>query len=209
MTDRNSIERNTEVWQNWDWSLHGEEWTPSYAWKQHIIDRLIIPYMKEGGVILEIGPGGGRWTEELISLADTLILVDLCEACITHCRQRFQGHTHIQCIKNDGKSLAAMSSNSIDSIFSFDVFVHIAPDDIASYVAEFHRVLKPGGIGVIHHAKEGRNTGWRSDMTAEKFASLVQNNSLHLITQFSGWDDNGNPMMQSQKDVFTVLQKPA
>jgi ubiquinone/menaquinone biosynthesis C-methylase UbiE len=32
------------------------------------------------------------------------------------------------------------------------VFVHINPTDIDAYLRDFRRILKPGGIGVVHHA---------------------------------------------------------
>ena len=54
---------------------------------------------------------------------------------------------------------------SIDRIWSFDVFVHIQAIDIEAYVAQFARILRPGGTALIHHSKSGTFArGWRSDM---------------------------------------------
>ena len=58
-------EVNKERWGGWDWSRHGEEWTVSAEWKQALIADVLFPTIPEGGTVLEIGPGAGRWTEVL------------------------------------------------------------------------------------------------------------------------------------------------
>nr|MBP7619396.1 hypothetical protein [Gemmatimonadales bacterium] len=53
---------NRTWWNTHDWSRLGEEWTPSEEWKKAVVSRYLAPYMPEGVPLLEIGPGGGRWT---------------------------------------------------------------------------------------------------------------------------------------------------
>lgn len=206
----NTIQANKTTWSQWDWSDNGEVWTPSIQWKHIIIDRLIVPHMKKGGTILEIGPGGGRWSETLVHIADRLILVDLCAECIEHCKKRFSKYTHVHYFENSGNDLSCIPDASIDSVFAFDVFVHINPEDTAKYIAEFQRVLRPGGIGVIHHARNGKAQGWRSDMTADLFAKLLAKHMLHCNEQFNGWDEKNNRITREKNpDIFTVFSKPA
>ena len=40
---------------------------------------------------------------------------------------------------------------SIDFAFAASVFTHMLPDDVRRYLAEIHRVLKPGGRGLFTH----------------------------------------------------------
>ena len=82
---------NKLIWENWDWGAKGEEWTLSTAWKLSVIDRLLRPNIDLESVVVEIGPGGGRWTEELVSRAKSLVGIDVSEACVRECRTRF-GH---------------------------------------------------------------------------------------------------------------------
>ena len=56
----NSVSMNKFIWESWDWSGQGEEWSPSAAWKKSVIDTLLIPNVPAGSVIVEIGPGGGE-----------------------------------------------------------------------------------------------------------------------------------------------------
>ena len=94
------------------------------------------------------------------------------------CRKRFATAQNLEFYVNDGRTLSDIASSSVDGVWSFDVFVHVAPPDIDSYLAEISRVLRPGGRGVVHHAKQGRESylaflRMRSSMTAKLFADLL------------------------------------
>ncbi len=184
---------NYAYWQGWDWSLQGEEWTPSAAWKKALIEEVMLPNLEPETTILEIGPGAGRWTEALQRIARHLILVDLSDRCIELCRRRFEDAGNMEFHVNDGRSLTAIAGASVDGVWSFDVFVHIAPPDVDAYLGEISRVLRPRGRAVIHHARAGReegaaDIGQRSNMTAEKFADMVAKHNLKLIGQLGSWD---------------------
>ncbi len=113
---------------------------------------------------------------------------------------------------NDGKSLSAIDSNSVDGVWSFDVFVHIAPPDVDAYLGEITRVLRPGGRAVIHHAKAGRedgaaDIGQRSNMTAAEFAGMVAKHGLTLVDQFGSWGRAGEFKLTKKWDIISVLDK--
>jgi cyclopropane fatty-acyl-phospholipid synthase-like methyltransferase len=203
---------NYAYWQGWDWSLQGEEWTPSEEWKRALIEEVMLPNLEPGTTILEIGPGAGRWTVALQPIARRLILVDLSDRCIELCRQRFEGAGNMEFHVNDGRSLTAIDSGSVDAVWSFDVFVHIAPPDVDAYVAEINRVLRPGGRAVIHHARAGREDGaadfgQRSNMTGEQFAGMVAKHGLKLVDQRSSWGPDGQFRLTTKWDIISVIEK--
>jgi SAM-dependent methyltransferase len=212
LSGRNSLGVNYEYWQRWDWSRQGEEWTLSAEWKQALIDDVMLPYMRPGSNIVEIGPGAGRWTEALQAIAGHLIVVDLSDRCIDLCRQRFANVTNMEFHVNDGRSLAPIATGSVDAVWSFDVFVHIAPPEIAAYLAEIARVMRPGALAVIHHAAAGRegdsaDLGQRSNMTAERFAEMVRHVGLTLLQQFDSWGPDGRFKVPEPWDVISVVEK--
>ncbi|MGE3897230.1 MAG: class I SAM-dependent methyltransferase [Variibacter sp.] len=205
----NSRAANKYIWDNWDWSSKGDEWTPSAAWKTSVVKTFITPYFKDADTVLEIGPGAGRWTEYLLSHAKRLIAIDISEACVSECRKRFASYPQASFEVGNGFDLHTISANSIDRIWSFDVFVHINGTEFNSYVAEFHRVLKAGGIGAIHHGSLGGSSGgWRSNVTLTDVQKFMRENDLEIISQVKSWIDDGEEHQAGlYGDAITVFRK--
>ena len=104
--------------------------------------------------------------------------------------------------------MPGIPDESIDFIWSFDVFVHIAPDDQRGYMRDFARVMSPGAKAVIHHAGQGgRNANQRSSMTSDLFAHLVTEHGLRLIEQFDRWGDNGRFGLPVAGDVVSIFER--
>jgi SAM-dependent methyltransferase len=209
----NSAAENRERWTGWDWRGGGEEWNASPEWKQALIDHVLIPWIPEGQVVLEIGPGAGRWSAVLQPRATRLILVDVAERGLELCRERFGPGQSIEYVLSSGNDLPGVADSSVQAIWSFDVFVHIAPMDQAAYLAEVARVLCPGGVAVIHHA-DGRNLGalpsrhgWRSPMSRSLFATLATACGLSVETQMDSWGPDGAYDLGAYHDAITVCRK--
>jgi ubiquinone/menaquinone biosynthesis C-methylase UbiE len=195
---------NKLLWNGYDWSKHGEEWTKSAAWKDQLVRDWLIPYFPSGGTFLEIGPGGGRWTEVLQPRAESLYVVDVAEMPIALCRQRFAHCRNIEYFLGDGRSIQ-LPRESVDGIWSYDVFVHITPLDVRNYFFEFSRTLRPGGHAVIHHAGaplpgHRQRPGWRSDLTDEMVHRFAREAGLQLVAQ--------TDQLVNRGDLLTVLRRP-
>jgi ubiquinone/menaquinone biosynthesis C-methylase UbiE len=205
----NSTELNSIIWNSWNWGKSGgEEWTKSKEWKQSLIDEVMLKYFKKNKTVLEIGPGAGKWTESLQQLAQKLILVDISKKCIEICKKRFHQCNNVTYFVTKGLNLSFLPNVSIDYIWSFDVFVHIAPDDIENYIKEFNRVLKPKGRGIIHHAGEGGlQGGWRSSVTNQLIAEFLEKNDLRLITQFDSWGGDNQFNVKYYHDTISIFDK--
>lgn len=196
---------NRSIWDAYDWRRRGEEWTSSAEWKQSLT-ALIEERVPRQGDILEIGPGGGRWTEALQRLARSLTVVDVSTASIEACRARFAGCGNVRYLVNDGRTLPGVADGSVDFIWSFDTFVHISPEDAAAYAGEFRRVLRHGGRGIVHHpAAAGLRGGFRSRMTSQAFASLLRSSGLVPLEQFDAWGPQGAFDVKHFADALTVF----
>jgi len=208
----NSPEENRLRWDGWDWSTRGEEWNASPQWKQALIDDVLARWMPQAGVILEIGPGGGRWSQPLLERASRLMLVDVSQRPLELCRERFKDASNVEYIRSGGADIPGVADTSVDGVWSFDVFVHVAPVDQASYLAEIARVLAPGGVAVIHHA-DGRNRGlapsrqgWRSPMSRRLFARLAAAGGLLVECQIDSWGPDGRYDLSGYADAITVVR---
>jgi ubiquinone/menaquinone biosynthesis C-methylase UbiE len=197
-----------ELWQNYDWSRGGEEWTATEEWKRSVVDHVMLPELPSNAAVLEIGPGAGRWTEELQKRARRLVLVDVAQSCIDACQSRFAGATNVEYNVNDGRTLPFVPDASIEFAWSFDVFVHIGQPETKAYLKELARVLVPNARAVIHHGKEGSvRGGWRSPMTAAVFEALAREAGLRVIKELEAWGDRGQYDVRHFGDVITVLQR--
>ena len=203
-----SVEENTLKWNSYRWERGEDEWTSSDEWKQSVIDTVMLGNIRPDSVVIEIGPGFGRWTRKLVEISARVMVVDVAEKCINHCREVFGTSENIEFHVNDGRSLAFADDNSVDFIWSFDVFVHIEPEDIDGYLQEFRRVLKPGGIAIIHHGIIGKTVfEWRSSLTLQVFAGLLEKHGFALVDQFSAWGDD-NQYRVAASDVVSIFRKP-
>jgi ubiquinone/menaquinone biosynthesis C-methylase UbiE len=228
------LEQNQQVWNEvWDWSEAGEEWSRSWGGTPALWFGAIHPRIGgflPAGTILEIAPGFGRWTEYLRRHCERLILVDLTPKCIEHCRARFAGDRHIEYHVNDGLTLGTVEDHSVDFAFSFDSLVHVDRNVLRSYLTELSRVLKPDGVGFIHHSNAGRYRvlprvarrvpepyrrrliergalldlyAWRSeDVSVDSFARLCRDAGLVSIAQEQIVWERG-PYLTDAFSVFT------
>jgi ubiquinone/menaquinone biosynthesis C-methylase UbiE len=242
----NSVSENLHTWDHvYAWPEDGDEWkgqalTCGVAyedWKRALVERLIVPYQREGAATLEIAPGHGRWTGYLAERAGRLILVELSPSCLEYCRRHYAGRPKMEFYLTDGSSLPAGLDGQLDLIWSFDSFVHIAPQEIASYLRDFRRVLKPGGAAVIHHANRFHYTlwlagmrkwgtawtylyrtlsigmqecvdGWRSPVSRQLFARLARESGLDILEQFQRWGAGGRYGVPRHNDLITVMRRP-
>ena len=209
-----SVEENRRIWNEYDWSKKGEDFTEHVKeykgidpgeWKTNLINTLMLKYIKKNSNILEIGPGAGRWTEFLIKLAGTLVIADISEKCLDICRERFHSVENIK-YKLIQRNLEFLEDNSVDYIWSYDVFVHINPTDIEKYIKEFARILVGGGHVIIHHAGDYSNLdqmkqGWRTFMGKEKFAKIVSKYGMKMVEQ-------NEELVHKPGDVISVFMKP-
>lgn len=242
----NTIEANRELWAIHEWHADGDEWdgqarvlgVPYAEWKKALVDEFIVPYVAADMTVLEIAAGRGRWSELLLPRCRKLILVDLSPECVEYCRKKFQSWPNIDYIVTDGQSLPGARDNNVNFVWSFDSFVHMEPEHIASYMREMARVLVPGGRACIHHAGRANawlwlggvrshakwlrrlyallsmgvikdDDGWRSNMSGELFRRLAEDAGLKVVAQQRFWGPDNRYGVPRYRDLVTTLIKPS
>src|SRR3954451_7271791 len=134
------VDENREVWGgSYPWPEAGDEWSTAWGgtdaqWHCSVLPR-VEPFLP-ASTVLEIAPGFGRWTQYLIPQSGRYIGVDLAQAGVDACRQRFADAPSAEFHVNDGRSLAVADDHSVDLAFSFDSLVHVEDDVIGGYLAE-------------------------------------------------------------------------
>jgi len=145
----------------------------------------LLPYVNSDSVVLEIGPGGGRYTQYLLS-AKQLILVELNPEFFPYLTKRFKGHvSKFRFYRTKGYELHGIDTSYVDFVVSFGTFVHIEPEGIYEYLKNIKRVLKPGGIVAIQYANKRKKEAQRnltfSDMNPDRMEELIRRSGLELI----------------------------
>lgn len=203
----NSVMENALKWNHYRWVRGEEEWNQSVEWKTSVIEDVMLKNIPPDHVVLEIGPGYGRWTRKLLEISAHLIVVDVTEKCIAHCRNEFGVNANVEFHVNDGRSLPFVNDQSVDFVWSFDVFVHIEPPDVEHYLMEFRRILKPGGLAIIHHGVIGKTDfGWRSSLTSQVFSDLLEKHQLILVEQFNSWGESDKHRLATS-DVISICKR--
>jgi ubiquinone/menaquinone biosynthesis C-methylase UbiE len=205
-----SLNSNRDIWEHWDWTAGGDEWTLSREWKESLIRNVLCRYVPAGGHILEIGPGAGRWTGILVERAEQFTAVDVAESCIRICRDKFGETPGTTFLVGNGEDLRGVADRSVDSLWSFDVFVHINIAETARYVRDFKRVMRSGSVGVVHHGKSGGlDGGWRSNLTSAAFRVMLQEVGFKMLAEFETWNDAGREYpVGLYHDEITVFNLP-
>jgi SAM-dependent methyltransferase len=126
------------------------------------LDRNVFePFLGTCDIMLEIGPGGGRFTEVLLSKCKKLIAAETSATMLKLLRERFGDDVGIEYYLADGRGLGKVADDSVDAAFSYGVFVHLQHWDIYNYLAELQRVLKPGGKAIVQYSNTFSEMGWK------------------------------------------------
>lgn len=169
----------------------GDEWNepevigidvPADQIVSHLDEKVFKHFLGSSEVILEIGAGGGRFTDILLPKCDKLIATDTSQTMLSLLRERFASSPKIELVLLDGTGLTSIPDNSIDAAFSYDVFVHLIQQDVYNYLSELNRVLKPGGRAIIHHGNTFSELGWKKFFRVDGTFTLM---TPSIFTEFT------------------------
>jgi len=196
----------------------GVEWGDR-ALTERVFEQLLKPNLAKDFEVLEIGPGGGKYSFLVAPLVKRLICADVSQKMLDRTRERLREHAHVETKKFNGLDFSGLQDASLDLVFSIDVFVHLDLEDIYCYLREIRRVLKPGCKTVLHFANILTVQGWlllmreadinRADhkqigrisfMTPEVIRKLCKELKLEILVL----DEEISP-----RDFLVVLQKPS
>lgn len=124
---------------------------------------------------LEIGPGSGTWTSELVG-NDPLYLLDIRQSYLDEAKSQFPSayqqrlRTYLVS-ENESEDLSILPQNQFGFVVSINVFDYFAFDKIRHYLEEVWKLLRPGGVFLFTY-----NNGERY-----KCAQLAENGTVSYI----------------------------
>lgn len=136
--------------------VRGEEWSEAWGGSEAQWFGCLYPRLHRFlrvGNLLEIAPGFGRWTHYLLVYVQGRYTgVDLSQACVEYCKDRFSGFSNTAFLVNDGLSLDNVEDGLFDLVFSFDSLAHTNLDVHQNYIPQILRKLTQNGVAFIHHS---------------------------------------------------------
>jgi cyclopropane fatty-acyl-phospholipid synthase-like methyltransferase len=97
---------------------------------------------------LEIGCGGGRITRTAVELVRHVHACDVSREMLRKAQDTVPA-ANLSFHKLDGFTLDEFAPDSVDVVYSHDVFVHFSSLQVYPYLQEIRRVLRPGGVGLL------------------------------------------------------------
>jgi 2-polyprenyl-3-methyl-5-hydroxy-6-metoxy-1,4-benzoquinol methylase len=163
-------EWQTDKKLNLGYDTLGEEWGgPAFA--DFIVD-VVRPYLGPDADVLELGCGGGKFSQRLAPLCRMLLCTDISAAMIEHTRASLatkvvSGNVSYRIL--NGRDFQGIPDGSVDFIFSYDVLLHVQPQNVFSYLVDARRVLRDGGVFMLHQISLASDGGM-----------------AHFLSQYSG-----------------------
>lgn len=222
-------ERNARRFKGGKGEHLGDAWNASEGEKMKIgipgdqvvpyLDKKVFtPFLGKAEVILEIGPGGGRFTKILLPKCRKLIVADIAPSMLELLKERFRTDSKIQYQVLDGQGLSPLADESIDAAFSYAVFAHLQHWDIFNYLCELRRVLVPGGKAIIELPNTFSKFGWKRflrelpiQLNVHKQPGTVSLMTPEIVREFT---ERAGLILEdcltevSEDDCFALMRKP-
>lgn len=184
----------------------GDRWGPpeSSPVLQRILERFLLPFVSPARTALEIGSGGGRFTQFLLPFRK-VYCADLNPQMFEYLRQRFPDADHLEFVLTPGDDLPNVPEGSIDFLWSFGTVVHIEEPELVGYLEAIKRVLSPDARATIHYSDKDKEEARRSDelaqMTRKRFHELLDEHGYQIL------DEDPHSMGHSNVVAFRVRRE--
>jgi cyclopropane fatty-acyl-phospholipid synthase-like methyltransferase len=137
--------------------------------------------IRPSDVLLELGCGYGRALYHMLPRVKRAIGIDLAPEPLREAGELLTGRGKFTLHVGDGVSLRPVDDDCVDKAFAFTVIQHLTRAQATAYVAEFARVLKPGGRVCLQFLTGGDTSADQSDAVREQSLSYSASQIAHLI----------------------------
>jgi hypothetical protein len=149
-----------------------------------IVEVCIDPYI-DGATVLEIGAGGGFWTQRMLK-AKEINCFDALSADHNKFWDRVNRRDGIEYFQVTDFECNDLTDDSIDYLFSYDVFCHISLSGSDAYLKNLHKKLKVGANCFI---MIGDINKYKSEAGKKKMVKVGGHSDLSDLVE----DDDGDP----------------
>ncbi len=168
---------------------------------KYVRDYFLTPYIFTNTNVVEIGVGGGRWTQYMLN-AKQIYAVDYHQELLNELKSSFDAKNIIY-IKNNGDDFPNIQNESIDFLFSFGTFVHLDVDIIDRYLLNMKPLLKRESNVVIHYSDKTKPIAKNNNTFSENDPAKMR--ELILSHGYSIFEEDTKTMWHSSIVRFGLL----
>jgi len=205
MVDQNNFDK--DFFQK-VWGIEGYVEPFSYGVGIDVVCEVgMIPFFSLEKTALEIGPGGGTFTQRLVNNFKHLTVMDVIRR--PKLFEDYQNFTYIEL--SDRNFDCPVDSESIDFAFSYNVFCHLSNDALIKYLKGINRALVSGGDFVFMlsdfkwTSRFCENEHELGDMLP--MGHFYQDLRTLDIIVGDGWEVVNNNLLPDHRDIVVHLRK--
>jgi ubiquinone/menaquinone biosynthesis C-methylase UbiE len=135
----------------------------------------LLEHVQAGDAVLDVGCGAGELTAALLHAGTEPIGVDVAREALRRARERVPGADLRLWAPGEPLPLA---DASVDVVWAGEVVEHVA--DVAPWLSELRRVLRPGGTLLLTTPHHGPGTLLSLALSRRRFAEHFEPRSDHL-----------------------------
>ncbi len=144
--------------------------------------------------VIELACGKGRHVRKYQENTGHIVLVDILQKNIDACKERFKENPKISYYCNNGYNLEELEDKQYSALFCYDAMVHFEMMDIYRYLKDIYRVLRHGGMALLHHSNntydyrisfetEAAERHGRNYMSKDLFAYMAYRAGFEIVEQ--------------------------
>lgn len=161
----------------------------------------LYPFVNSTVRVLEIGSGGGAFSQRIWSKAGEFTCIDVIPK-----PNNFPASVNYIELTNQDYNCTGVSDKSIDFTFSYNVFCHFSNKAIFQYLQSVNSVLRPGGDFIFMLSAYGR-TSDQPLGTMLPMGHFVQDERTLPLVISEGWDVISPSMIPEHRDIIVHLKK--
>ena len=159
--------------------LHDDVWesVPADAQPEHFALRreFLLAYVRAGDDVLDIGCGAGEFSAALLDAGAQPIAVDVAREALRRARERVPDLDAR--LWRPGEPLP-LEDCSVDAVWAGEVVEHVV--DVAPWLSELRRVLRPRGTLLLTTPHHGPGTLLRLALSPRRFARHFEPRADHV-----------------------------
>lgn len=174
-----------EVWMPGDTELEftGERYVPAIGGNislEHMHRYFLAERLAEGKDVLDIACGEGFGSNILARSAKSVVGVDISENAVAHATRKYASKK--ASFRVGSVTKIPLKDHSVDMVASFETIEHIAEHE--EMMAEFKRVLRPGGLLIISTPDKATYTDASGNINTFHVRELYRDEFDALIRQY-------------------------